>query len=88
MDSSAAYDKDNSCLETFAYLCCYIVSCLSDRSEIRLALYSPIRHGNKLQASSSAFRRHTALELQAEDLISEGIDFHCDGEIVKYVSDR
>ena len=41
-----------------------------------------------MNPSAPRGRIHHALMLQSEDLVAEGIDFHCDGEIVAFVLSR
>ena len=59
---------------------------LLHNSKLSLALYSPAAPQGSLSiAGKNAYQ---ALRLTPKDLVSEGIDFHCDGEIVKAVFDR
>ena len=84
--TSFAASNANIAVSAFLLLQTYISQSLLDGHDSRLALYSPARHPGRLPASREG--KYSALLLRPADLISEGIDFHCDGEIVRAAFDR
>ena len=75
---------------TFSTLRQYIVACLREVDRSPLSLYSP--HQTTIPGPEAACRAQTHLRqnllLRTLDLVPEGIDYHCDSEIVRSVRDR
>jgi hypothetical protein len=82
-----ASDRSNSTHPAFTLLRSYIVKSMQTPTLqcSLLSLFSPHKSSTSHQSRSSVGMSLNLLLLRSVDLIPEGIDFHCDGEIVHAV---